>query len=151
MGSNNRHLSTKPFRILIADDDAEDIEFARTSFEENNLPVEVNDVEDGQLLMDHLRKKAKEQNLQALPQLIIMDINMPRKDGFEALKEIKEDNDFCRIPVVVLSTSSSSKDIEKAYELGANCYVTKPKTATDWARTMGDLGRFWIQCATWSI
>ncbi len=151
MGLNNRHLSTKPFRILIADDDAEDVEFAKISFAENNLPVEINDVEDGQLLMDHLREKANAQNFQALPQLIIMDINMPRKDGFEALKEIKEDYNLCRIPVVVLSTSSSSKDIEKAYELGANCYVTKPKTANDWARTIGDLGRFWIQCATWSI
>ena len=150
MGLTNRHATSKPFRILIADDDNEDIEFAKSSFAQNNLPVEINEVEDGQYLMDLLRGHALGNLANQMPQLILLDINMPRKDGFEALKEIKEDYDLCRIPVVILSTSSAAKDIEKAYELGANCYITKPTTADAWSKTMGDLGRFWIQCATWS-
>lgn len=144
------NLSKKPFRILIADDDQEDIEFARNSFEENNLDVLINEVGDGQNLIDLLKVERKAMS-EELPQLILLDLNMPGKHGFEALKEIKEDRRLCKIPVVIFSTSSSPKDIQKAYELGANCYVTKPHTVKDWSKTIGHLGRFWIQCVTLSL
>jgi two-component system, chemotaxis family, response regulator Rcp1 len=142
-------LSTKakPFRILIADDDEEDVLLAKELFDLHQLPVVVNDVPDGQYLMDFLKHQGEYREVKELPQLIILDLNMPRKNGFEALKEIKQDAVFCKIPVVVLSTSKTTTDIEKAYCLGANCFVTKPNRIDDWTDTINHLGRFWIECA----
>lgn len=71
---------------------------------------------------------------------------MPRKSGLEVLKELKKDNVLCRIPVVIFSTFKAPKDIEKAYEPGASCFVNKPNTLEEWCDKMGKLGRFWIEC-----
>jgi CheY-like chemotaxis protein len=71
---------------------------------------------------------------------------MPRKSGFEALQELKQDVVLRKIPVVVFSTSHTSKDVEKAYELGASCFVSKPDSLEEWCDKMGKLGRFWIEC-----
>ena len=134
-----------PFRILIADDDEDDVQLTRDCFIDNNLHVSINDVADGQHLIDHLKKGAGAQKLD-LPQLILLDLNMPRKGGFEALAEIKADNVLCKIPIVVFTTSKAPKDIEKAYELGASCFVNKPNTLDEWCSKLGQLGRFWIEC-----
>ena len=91
--------------------------------------------------MDHLKADAKN-----LPQLILLDLNMPRKGGLEALEEIKQDEIFRKIPVVVFSTSNAQKDIEKAYELGASCFVNKPNSLEEWCDKMKKIGKFWVEC-----
>lgn len=137
--------TTRPFRISIADDDEDDVQLTKTCFTETKLAVDVNDFEDGQYLMEHL-KGIKNSQSNALPQLILLDLNMPRKNGLEALKELKEDSTLCRIPVVIFSTSKAPRDIEKAYELGASCFVSKPNSLEEWCDKMGKLGKFWIEC-----
>ncbi|MEJ7676310.1 MAG: response regulator [Segetibacter sp.] len=136
----------KPFRILIAYDDTDDVQLTKDCFNENRLPIDVNDVGDGQILMDHLKGMMNVSNLRDLPQLILLDLNMPRKNGLEALKELKQDDALRKIPVVIFSTSQASKDVEKAYELGASCFISKPNTLEEWCDKMSKLGRFWIEC-----
>lgn len=135
----------KPFTIFIADDDLDDIQLTKDCFDENNLPIRVNDVNDGQLLLDHLKTLARESERE-LPQLILLDLNMPSKTGLETLQELKADARLCRIPVIIFSTSKAQKDIDKAYELGASCFVNKPNTLEEWCDKMGKLGRFWLDC-----
>lgn len=130
-----------PFRILIADDDSDDVQLTRDCFLENKLPVLINEVYDGQILMEHLKADTKN-----LPQLILLDLNMPRKGGLEVLEEIKKDDTFRKIPVVIFSTSDAEKDIEKAYELGASCFVSKPNTLEEWCDKMNKIGKFWVEC-----
>lgn len=140
-----------PFRILIADDDADDVQLTKDCFAENKLDIAVNDVGDGQILMDHLKEMSGVAGLKNLPQLILLDLNMPRKNGLEALKELKQDDMLRKIPVVIFSTSNASKDIEKAYELGASCFVSKPNTMEEWCDKMGKLGNFWMECVKVSV
>ncbi len=135
-----------PFRILIADDDNDDIQLTKDCFDENKLNVKIDEVADGQHLVELLQGKGKSYPFKDLPQLILLDLNMPRKSGFEALVEIKADENLCKIPIIVFTTSKSPKDIEKAYLLGANCFVSKPNTLDEWCEKMGQLGRFWIEC-----
>jgi CheY-like chemotaxis protein len=144
-------MQQKPFRILIADDDEEDIQLTKECLSGNRMPVDVNDVEDGQYLMDLLNSSETGNGQPQLPQLILLDINMPRKNGLQALKEIKEDAQLCKIPVVMFTTSVAPKDIERAYALGANCYVTKPQSIQEWCKVVGDLGRFWIECVKLAV
>lgn len=139
---------TKPFRILIADDDSDDIQLTKDCFIVNRLPVHVNDVGDGQILIDHLRTMTDVSNPGDLPQLIILDLNMPRKNGLEALQELKQDDMLRKIPVVIFSTSEAAKDVERAYELGASCFLTKPNSSEEWCDKMDKLGRFWIECVS---
>ncbi|MDQ6814351.1 MAG: response regulator [Bacteroidota bacterium] len=130
-----------PFKILIADDDADDVQLTKDCFIENKLPVQINEAYDGQFLMDHLEADSKN-----LPQLILLDLNMPRKSGFEALKEIKTHDVFRKIPVVIFSTSTAPKDIEKAYQLGASCFISKPDNLVEWCEKMKKIGKFWVEC-----
>ncbi len=135
-----------PFRILIADDDIDDVQLTKDCFTENNLPIHVNEVADGQILLDQLKGICECSDTKNLPQLILLDLNMPRKSGFEALKELKQDDKLRKIPVVIFSTSKATQDIERAYELGASCYVSKPNTFDEWCDKIGKLGRFWLEC-----
>lgn len=137
---------SKPFRILIADDDTDDVQLTKDCFNDNAWPVHVNDVADGQILLDFLKKMTDISNVRDLPQLILLDINMPRKSGFEALQELKQIEALRKIPVVIFSTSKAAKDIETAYELGASCFVIKPNTLEEWCDKMSKLGSFWIEC-----
>ena len=137
---------TKPFRIIIADDDNDDVQLTKDCFSENKLPIHVSDVGDGQILLDHLKEMTDSSKTKQLPQLILLDINMPRKSGFEVLEELKQDENLRKIPVVVFSTSHDSQDVERAYELGASCFVSKPNSFEEWCDKMGKLGRFWIEC-----
>jgi two-component system, chemotaxis family, response regulator Rcp1 len=137
---------SKLFRILIADDDTDDVQLTKDCFVEAQLPIHVKDVPDGQILIDHLKEMAKISNSRSLPQLILLDLNMPRKNGLEALQELKQDDYLRKIPVVIFSTSQASKDVERAYELGASCFVSKPNSLEEWCDKMDKLGRFWIEC-----
>jgi CheY-like chemotaxis protein len=130
-----------PFKILIADDDTDDVQITKDCFNENKFPVQINEVYDGQVLMEQLKADTKN-----LPHLILLDLNMPRKGGFEALEEIKSSDILRKIPVVIFSTSNAQKDIEKAYDLGASCFISKPNNLEEWCDKMNKIGKFWVEC-----
>jgi len=132
--------------ILVADDDPDDRMLMRDALEENRLANPLQFVKDGEELMDYLHRRGQyiDPNRSPLPGLILLDLNMPRKDGREALKEIDADPDLRRIPVVVLTTSAAEEDIERSYELGANSYITKPVTFSALVEMTRALGRYWI-------
>lgn len=138
-----------PLRIFVADDDEEDIQIMKEALAENHLDISLETSENGQLLLDKLRSIATDKiHTGSVPHLILMDLNMPTKNGFEALKEIREDKQLCTIPVLIFSTSKAQHDISYAYELGANCFVPKPNTIDEWVMVMGKIGSFWAECAT---
>jgi two-component system, chemotaxis family, response regulator Rcp1 len=144
-------ISAKPFRILIADDDFEDFLLIKNTFEANQLNVHLSHVEDGQYLIDILKAQGKYNKFGELPNLILLDLNMPRKNGFDVLKEIKENEQLKKIPIIIFTTSKTARDIDKAYELGANCYISKPQTVEEWTDIIHILGRFWIQCVKLAV
>jgi CheY-like chemotaxis protein len=133
--------------ILVADDDAEDRMLVRDALEESRLANMVHFVEDGEELMDYLRNRGKyaDKNQYPSPGLILLDLNMPRKDGREAVKEIKSDPYLRIIPVVVLTTSKAEEDILKTYDLGVSSFITKPVTFTSMVEIMRTLGKYWFE------
>ncbi len=139
--------NTKPVTILMADDDQDDCLLVKDAFVESRLLNDLRFVEDGEQLMDYLyhRGKYAEINSSPRPGLILLDLNMPRKDGREALEEIKSDSDLRSIPIVVLTTSKQEEDILRSYDVGANSYVTKPVTFKGLVDVMKTLGRYWLE------
>jgi len=137
----------KMITILLADDDPDDRQLTRDAFVQNRLANELHTVEDGEELMDYLHRRGKYENLKskALPGLILLDLNMPRKDGREALKEMKADPILRRIPIVVLTTSKAEEDILRSYDLGVNSYVTKPVTFKSLVELIKVLGQYWFE------
>ena len=131
----------------MADDDPDDRKLTHDAFMENRLANEFHAVEDGEELLDYLYRRGKYESLRGdpLPGLILLDLNMPRKDGREALKEIKADPDLRRIPIVVLTTSKAEEDIVRSYDLGVNSYVTKPVTFKSLVELIKVLGRYWFE------
>jgi CheY-like chemotaxis protein len=119
---------TKPNLILMAEDDSDDRLLAEDAMRESGIGMELRFVQDGVELMDYLNRRNKYAQPEASPRpgLIILDLNMPRKDGREALNEIKKDPELKKIPVVVFTTSTAPPDITKVYELGANSFISKP-------------------------
>lgn len=118
-------MSTKPIRILMAEDSPTDAELARQAFKNGKLLNELTIVQDGVEALLYLKKEGKYADA-ATPDVILLDLNMPRKDGRQVLAEIKQDSRLKRIPVVILTTSEDEEDVLKSYELQASCYVTKP-------------------------
>ena len=133
--------------ILIADDDPDDRELTRDALAECRLANDVNFVEDGEELLDYLHRRGKFAKLagEPLPGLILLDLNMPKKDGREALKEIKATPEFRRIPIVVLTTSKAEEDILRTYDLGVNSYVTKPVTFDSLVEMIKVIGKYWFE------
>jgi len=133
--------------IVLADDDPDDRLLTEEAFTENRLANQLHCVQDGEELMDYLHRRGQYAPLQGepLPGLILLDLNMPRKDGREALKEIKADPTLRRIPVVVLTTSKAEEDILRRYDLGVNSYVTKPVTFKSLVELVKELGRYWFE------
>jgi CheY-like chemotaxis protein len=137
----------KMITILLADDDPDDRKLTQDAFVENRLVNVLHCVEDGEELMEYLRRQGRyvAQKDAPLPGLILLDLNMPRKDGREALKEIKADPELRRIPIVVLTTSKAEEDILRTYDLGVNSYVTKPVTFKSLVELVKVLGRYWFE------
>ena len=137
----------KVITILLADDDPDDRQLTRDAFAENRLANMLNCVEDGEELMEYLQRRGRYADLKdaPLPGLILLDLNMPRKDGREALKEIKADLNLRRIPIVVLTTSKAEEDILRTYDLGVNSYITKPVTFKSLVELIKLLGRYWFE------
>jgi CheY-like chemotaxis protein len=132
--------------ILMAEDDSDDRLLAQDALKECGMTMDLQFVEDGVQLMDYLQRKNKFGRPGAAPKpsLIILDLNMPRKDGREALKEIKSDASLKKIPVVVLTTSTADTDIAIVYELGANSFISKPVAFNTLVSVMKTLGDYWF-------
>ncbi|MFZ2447200.1 MAG: response regulator [Syntrophobacteraceae bacterium] len=132
--------------ILVAEDDEDDRRFVRDAFRELNFLGGLRFVADGVELMDYLRDRITHggQAAHEGPDLIILDLNMPRMNGYEVLKELRSDRCFISMPVIVLSTSHGEPEVSRCYELGANAFVRKPDTYGLLLKAMGDLRKFWI-------
>jgi CheY-like chemotaxis protein len=136
--------------ILLADDDPDDREMTRKALARNRLANKFFAVADGEELMDFLRHQGRfaPPALSPTPGLILLDLNMPKKDGREALAEIKADPLLRRIPVVVVTTSKAEEDVFRTYELGSSSFISKPITLPGLVETMQVLGQYWFQIVT---
>ena len=136
-----------PIVILMADDDEDDRLLARDALAESRLHNDLRFVCDGVELMQYLRREGPfaDPALSPRPGVILLDLNMPRKDGREALEEIKADPDLRRVPVVVMTTSQAEEDIARSYDLGASSFITKPVTFEGLVRVMRGLGTYWFE------
>lgn len=141
-----QHDTSDSITILMADDDCDDRLMAEDAMRESRLGNTFRCVEDGQELMDYLTRRGR-YALQDAPRpgLILLDLNMPRKDGRQALKEIKSDPDLRRIPVVILTTSKTEEDVLRSYDLGANSFITKPVTFAGLVEVMQGFTRYWFE------
>ena len=139
--------SARPITILIADDDADDRMMASEALEESRLANDLRFVEDGEELLDYLyhRGRFAAADESPRPGLILLDLNMPRMDGREALREIKGDPALRSIPVVVLTTSKAEEDIYRTYDLGVNSFITKPVQFDGLVEVMRTLGKYWFE------
>jgi len=136
----------RPITILLADDDEEDRMLTNDALNESRVVNDLRFVEDGEDLLDYLYRRGKYTAETApRPGLILLDLNMPRKDGREALKEIKADPDLRRIPIVVLTTSKAEEDIYRTYDLGANSFIAKPVKFESLVALMKEIKRYWIE------
>jgi CheY-like chemotaxis protein len=137
----------KPIVILLADDDEEDRMLACDALAESRLSNEISCVTDGEDLMDYLHRRGKYASPAEAPRpgLILLDLNMPKKDGREALREIKSDPELRQISVVVLTTSKAEEDIYSSYDSGASSFISKPVTFEGLVEVMKGLGRYWFE------
>jgi CheY-like chemotaxis protein len=133
--------------VLMADDDPEDCLLVRDAMREAGWSCDLRFVHDGEELFDYLRGRGEFAGSQAgpRPDLILLDLKMPRKDGREALRELKADPRYRQIPVIALTTSSASDDVECAYAAGVNAYVTKPSTFRELVKVVAALGKYWFE------
>ncbi|MDD1428365.1 response regulator [Dolichospermum sp. ST_sed9] len=140
-------MKGKPIIILVVDDDEDDRLLIKDALEENLLANDLYFVEDGQELMDFLHHQGQYQDPHKAPRpsMILLDLNMPRKDGREALKEIKADPELRQIPVIVLTTSKAEEDILRTYDLGVSSFITKPVIFDSMVEIIKMLGRYWFE------
>lgn len=136
-----------PVVILMADDDEEDRMFTQKALTESRLANDLHWVEDGEELLDYLRRLGDytDPAQSPRPHVILLDLNMPRMSGREALEQIKADPALRHIPVVVLTTSEEEEDVFRSYELGANSFITKPVTFAGLVQVMRSLGNYWFE------
>ncbi|WP_392535995.1 response regulator [Nostoc sp. C117] len=132
-----------PIEVLLVEDNPGDAQLTRIALEDSKISIHLNVVEDGVEAMAFLRKQEKYANV-AHPDIVLLDLNLPRKDGREVLAEIKADEHLKRIPVVVLTTSQAEEDIIKAYNLSANCYITKPVDFDQFVKIVKSIENFWF-------
>jgi len=139
--------NAKPVTILMADDDADDRQMTREAFAESRLANDLRFVENGVELLDYLYRRGKYADPASSPKpsIILLDLNMPKKDGREALAEIKKDPAFRNIRVIILTTSKAEEDIYRTYDLGATSYITKPVTFESLVDIIKTLGKYWLE------
>ena len=137
----------RPTTILMADDDEDDRQMTLEAMEEARLANEMRFVVDGEELMDYLHRRGAYANGADAPRpgIILLDLNMPKKDGREALAEIKSDPDLRRIPVVVLTTSRADEDVFRTYDLGVNSFITKPVTFAGLVEVAQSFSHYWLE------
>jgi two-component system, chemotaxis family, response regulator Rcp1 len=135
--------SVRPIDILLVEDNMGDIELEREALGMGKLHNTLHVVQDGVAAMDFLRKLGK-YGKSPRPDLIILDLNLPKKDGRQVLAEIKEDEDLKRIPVIILTSSRAEEDILKTYNLHANCYIAKPIDLHQFLHVVQSIEEFWL-------
>lgn len=133
----------KPIHILLVEDNEGDIVLTTEAFEEAKILTKLSVVKDGKEAIDFLMKQGK-YTTEELPDLLMLDINLPKKNGHEVLKFIKEDGDLKHIPVIMLTTSSSERDINHAYNGHVNCFITKPVEVSEFLAVVTTIQNFWI-------
>ena len=136
--------SSFSFNILLVEDNPGDARLAQEALTENHVNHILYHVDDGLQALDFLHKKGVYRS-SPRPDLILLDLNLPRINGHQVLSEIKSDENLRKIPVVVLSISCSEKDIEESYKLNANCYVTKPLDLNEFIEVFGRIQNFWLK------
>lgn len=131
--------------ILVADDDTDDQFMLKEAFSSLNFDKEIRTVENGEELLDYLSRKGKyvDESL-PLPKLILLDLNMPKIDGRQCLRLIKENPDYCKIPIIIFSTSNNPEDISQSYELGANSYIIKPYSYNELVEIIDIIKKYWF-------
>jgi len=139
--------NSKPSVIVMAEDDLDDRLLVKDALAESNWEADLRFVDNGEEMMDYLSHTGKYADASSAPRpsLILLDLNMPRKDGREVLREMKNRSDLKRIPVVVLTTSKADTDIDKMYELGANSFISKPIEFEALVKLMCLLAQYWLQ------
>jgi two-component system response regulator len=139
--------NVKPITILMADDDADDRQLTKEAFEEARLANDLRFVQDGVELLDYLHRRGKYADPATSPRpgIILLDLNMPRKDGREALQELKQDPRFRAIRVIILTTSKAEEDILRTYNLSAASYITKPVTFESLVDVVRTIGKYWLE------
>lgn len=130
--------------ILLAEDNPGDVMLTKKAFEQGKLANNLHVVTDGVEALEFLRQEGEYAD-EPRPDLVLLDLNMPRKDGQDVLKDLQADNDLCRIPVVVLTSSESEEDIAKSYELNANAYLTKPVDFDGFIEIINRMEDFWFK------
>ncbi|MGD0078672.1 MAG: response regulator [Sedimentisphaerales bacterium] len=138
---------SKPVEILLVEDSPSDAALTIEALEAGKVANKLTLVEDGVEAMDFLRRRGKHAKA-TRPDLIMLDLNLPRKDGREVLVEIKNDPDLKVIPIIVLTTSRSDKDVLQSYQLNANCYITKPVDFTQFIDVVKSIEKFWLTVVT---
>ena len=136
-------LDGKIIEILLVEDNPGDARLAKEALRESKFWNNLNIAVDGVQALDYLRKKGKYADA-ATPDLVLLDLNLPKKDGREVLAEIKADDKLKRIPVVILTTSTAEEDILKTYDLHANCYISKPIDLDQFMKVVRSIEDFWI-------
>lgn len=133
----------KPIEILLVEDNPDDANLTIDALKDGRVRNNISVIEDGMEAMSYLRREGKHAAAQR-PDLILLDLNLPRKNGREVLQEIKEDPDLKRIPVVIMTTSKSEQDVFEAYNLHANCYITKPVDLDQFLGVVRKIEDFWL-------
>jgi two-component system, chemotaxis family, response regulator Rcp1 len=139
----DRKRRVKPIDILLVEDNPGDVDLAREALEQTKLFNQLYVVGDGEEAMAFLRRQGKHTDAPR-PDLILLDLNLPRKDGREVLAEIKSDENLKRIPVVILTISKDEEDVLRSYNLHANCYITKPIDISQFFRVVKSIEEFWL-------
>ena len=132
----------QPMEILLVEDNPVDVVITKEAFNAGRVRNNVHVAEDGEEAMDFLHKRGKYSSAPT-PEIILLDLNLPKKDGRDILAEVKADPSLRRIPVIVLTTSEDKEDIRRSYDLQANCFITKPADTEQFAKAMGRVGEFW--------
>jgi CheY-like chemotaxis protein len=140
---------SRPIEILLIEDNPGDADIAREGLKDSKVKNELHVVADGEEAVAYLRQTGDYEKAPR-PDLILLDLNLPRKDGREVLAEVKFDHELKHIPVVVLTSSEQEEDILKCYQLHANCYITKPLTFTEFVEVIKSIESFWFTVVAFS-
>lgn len=136
-------VAGRPVEILLVEDNQPDVELTMEALEENKVRNNLHVVSDGEAAMDFLYRRGLYSEAPR-PDLVLLDLNLPRKDGREVLAEVKADEGLKTIPVVILTTSQAEEDILRSYQLQANCYVTKPVKLSEFIKVVQSIDNFWL-------
>lgn len=134
---------TDPIKVLLVEDNPADVDLTRESLETGKVRIQLEAVSDGVEALDFVFRRGQYAQV-FKPDLVLLDLNLPRKDGREVLAEMKKDPELRRIPVVVLTSSDAETDVLKSYELGANCYITKPVSLSQFQIIVRSIEEFWF-------